>query len=353
MTADYLIIGQGICGTFLSWNLLKAGKKVIVIDEPRPFSSSKVASGVINPITGRRLVKTWMIDELLPFAKNEYECFGRELDAAFIAQTDLLMFHPTMQMKEAFEEQITSNKQYLQHAADTEWKAYFNFSYGIGKISPCLHINLNSLLEKWGAYLLQQGLLIQERFNNDELSFSGSQVIYRGITASKIIFCNGADAFQLPYFSLLPYARNKGQAIIASIPGLPAGHIYKQGLTIVPWNEQLFWIGSTYEWDFTDLEPDEHFQKKATEQLKCWLKIPFTIVDHLAAERPATLERRPFVGLHPVHPAVGIFNGMGTKGCSLAPYFAKQFSDHLVRQAPIQPEADVQRFKRILTQGTA
>ena len=43
MTVDYIIVGQGICGTFLSWNLLKKGKSVLVIDdEANPYSSSKV-----------------------------------------------------------------------------------------------------------------------------------------------------------------------------------------------------------------------------------------------------------------------------------------------------------------------
>jgi hypothetical protein len=41
---------------------------VIVIDESNPFTATKAASGVINPVTGRRIVRTWRIEELLPFA---------------------------------------------------------------------------------------------------------------------------------------------------------------------------------------------------------------------------------------------------------------------------------------------
>jgi glycine/D-amino acid oxidase-like deaminating enzyme len=352
MTADYLIIGQGICGTFLSRNLLKEGKKVIVIDEPRPFSSTRVASGVINPVTGRRLVKTWMIDELLPFAKKEYEQFGKELDVSLVKQCDLLVFHPTPQMREAFEERYESDRQYVAKEGDEPWREFFNFNYGVGRIAPCLHIALNLLLDKWRDALKQKGVLIEERFSNDDLFFSEHSASYKGITAGKVIFCNGTDAFSLPYFNLLPYAKNKGEALIVSVPGLPADNIYKQGLSIVPWKDELFWVGSTYEWDFTNLQPTDGFRKKAEEQLKSWLKLPFTIVDHIASERPATLERKPFVGLHPAKPSIGIFNGMGTKGCSLAPYFAKQFTRCLVNGEAIDPEADIQRFKRILSQRT-
>jgi glycine/D-amino acid oxidase-like deaminating enzyme len=50
------------------------------------------------------------------------------------------------------------------------------------------------------------------------------------------------------------------------------------------------------------------------------------------------------VGFHRDEPNVGIFNGMGTKGISLAPYFAKNFADHLVHDKPIFAEVDIKRF---------
>ena len=78
------------------------------------------------------------------------------------------------------------------------------------------------------------------------------------------------------------------------------------------------------------------------------LKIPFTITDHFAAVRPAALERRPFVGIHPYRPSLGILNGMGTKGCSLAPYFSKQLTDALTNGQQIDSLADIKRFSRIL-----
>ncbi|HEY8971175.1 MAG TPA: FAD-dependent oxidoreductase, partial [Puia sp.] len=83
--------------------------------------------------------------------------------------------------------------------------------------------------------------------------------------------------------------------------------------------------------------------------LRDWLKPSFRILDHIASVRPATLERRPFVGFHPLHPPVGILNGMGTKGCSLAPYFAHQLVQHMTHGKPIRPDADVRRFTKILS----
>ena len=113
--------------------------------------------------------------------------------------------------------------------------------------------------------------------------------------------------------------------------------------------EDLFWVGSNYQWEFENTEPSEKFYSATNDLLRHWLKKPFEILAHKAALRPATIERRPFVGFHPQWPALGIFNGMGTKGASLAPFFAHQLTQHLVYNFPIAPEADVYRFQRILS----
>ncbi len=352
MNVDYIIVGQGICGTFLSHDLLQSGKSIIVIDENTPFTASKVASGVINPITGRRMVRTWEIEKLMPFAVNAYTAFGKEIGESLVQQCNILDFHPTPQMVLAFAERQPIEKEYLRIPADSGiWKQYFNYDFSIGEIDPCWLIDINTLLHRWRDALQKKGILLEERFHWVDCKVSDNQILYKNITAKKIIFCEGVAGFDNPYFKLLPYARNKGQAIIAKIPGLPRTNIYKQGINIVPWKDDLFWIGSTYEWDFTDTNPSPDFRKKVEDQLRLWLKLPFEIIDHLASERPANMERRPFVGLHPVAASVGLFNGMGTKGCSLAPYFSKEFADHLVLDTPLSPQVDVRRFSKILSAG--
>ncbi len=351
MKVDYLIVGQGISGTFLSWNFIKAGKNVMVIDDSQPFSASKVASGVINPVTGRRIVATWMIDTLLPFAFDAYSAIGKELGIDIIAQKNIIDFHPTPQMMLAFNERQPIESKYLSHPEnEAYYRQYFNFPFSAGEIAPCYLIDLNLLLSGWRNKLKDMGYLKEEFFDLSELSLSDSQLpIYKNITADKIIFCDGTKGFDSPYFNLLPYAKNKGEAVIVEIKGLPRINIYKQGLSLVPWKEDLWWVGSTYEWDFKDLLPSASFKGKVEDLLKQWVKLPYKIVDHIAADRPANLERRPFVGFHPKYPAIGILNGMGTKGCSLAPYFAHQLVENILNNDPINSLADIKRFTKILS----
>src|SRR3954462_11474048 len=117
MNVDYLIIGQGLCGTFLSYYLTDAEKKVLVIDTSTLFSASKVASGIINPVTGRRIVRTWRIEELLPFAWNAYKELGNEFEKSLVKECNVLDFHPSLQMKEAFEKRLAEEKEYLHKPA--------------------------------------------------------------------------------------------------------------------------------------------------------------------------------------------------------------------------------------------
>lgn len=338
-----VIVGQGICGTLLSYFLRKAEVPFLVYDLQSSFTASKVASGIINPVTGRRIVKTWMIDELMPFAVSIYQQMEKELQVNFIQQVNILDFHTSTQMQLAFEDRLLADTQYLKKVDQAErWRTYFNYPFNIGETNPCWLVDMQALIKEWRIELKKNNQLIEENFNADRLKHSANN------HQQLVIFCDGVAGFSNSYFKNLPYTQMKGEVLIASIPDLPRKNIYKHGINLVPWKEDLWWVGSSYEWNFETTEPTQAFRDKTEKQLAQFLKLPYKIVDHLAAVRPANIERRPFVGFHPSYNHIGILNGMGTKGCSLAPYFANELTQFILHQKPINPLADVQRFKNIL-----
>jgi glycine/D-amino acid oxidase-like deaminating enzyme len=360
MQVSIIIIGQGLCGTWLSYYLKKAGISFVVIDKPQNQSASKIASGIINPVTGRRLVKTWMIDEVMPFAVDAYKNFKTPNTNAInedaingtsaIRACNVMDFFSAPDVEIAFNKRLAEGAAYLTAVNDKEtWRQYFNFDFGAGQIEPCYLADVNGLLAVWRKYLKEENMLVKASFNEDDLVATGDGIRYENIEAEQIIYCDGIAAAQSKYFSRLPFAANKGEALIAEIPDLPATHIFKKGMSLVPWKQGQYWIGSTYQWKFENELPTAIFREQATSWLQSFCKMPFTIVDHFAALRPATIERRPFVGFHPVQKKVGIFNGMGTKGVSLAPYFAHQFAMHLSAQTQLQQDVDIRRFEKILS----
>ena len=357
MHVDFLIIGQGICGSFLSWELQKAGFSFMVIDDARRDTASKIASGIINPVTGRRIVKTWMIDELMPLAWNAYQEIGDWLGIKCIKEMAVLDFFSTPQMRLAFLDRFAVDQQFLSMPAnDSDWNIYLHYDFGYGMIRPAYLVDLQLLLESFRKKLLDQQQLTEAFFDQELIILKDDIIQYKDITAQKIIFCDGIKSFENRWFKNLPFAPNKGEALIVEIKGLATGQaglsaqtILKKGINIVPWKDELFWIGSSNEWNFENDRPTKAFLERTTAQLQSFCKLPFKVIDHFAAVRPATVERRPFVGLHPAHPEMGIFNGMGTKGCSLAPYFAKQLANHLISGLPLSSEVDVQRFRKVIS----
>lgn len=351
MKVDFLIIGQGISGTWLSYYLEKENKSFLVIDNHDPKAPSRLAAGIINPVTGRRHVETWMIDELLPNAWNVYTQLGKELGITGISQKNVVDFFPSPQMRLSFQQRVEESGPYVSmNDTGAAFNNYFNYEFGYGEITPVYTAHLETIIPAWRIYLKNKNLLLEENFDLLSLKISDENIEYTGITAQKIIFCDGIACSNNLYFKNLPFAGNKGEALLLDIPELPADRIYKKGMMLVPLvTSGHWWMGSAYQWDFDDIEPTPAFREKAEQLLQQWLKLPYTVTGHIASNRPATIERRPFVGLHPQYPAVGILNGMGTKGCSLSPWFAKQLVDHLIYDKPIVPEADVRRFTRILS----
>lgn len=347
---EYLIIGQGLAGTFLAHELDKAGTEFLIID--KPGGASRVASGIINPVTGRRIVETWMIDELLPFAEKAYRHLEKELKVDFCRTTEVLDFFPTPQMRLAFTDRLQAGSDYLALPNDeNEWQKFLNYDFGYGIIKPALVIDPAVLVDAFRVQMLKRNLIIEDHFQEDELIVHDDEINYMDISAEKIIFCDGSAGSNSLYFNKLPFALNKGEALILEIPGMPAGPVLKKGISLVPWKDGLFWAGSSHEWSFETDGPTDLFRERTLAALKAFCKLPFTLVDHLSGVRPATLERRPFLGFHPTYPAVGIFNGMGTKGCSLAPYFAKQLVASIVDDQPLDPLVSIARFKGVLSRG--
>ncbi|HYE54744.1 MAG TPA: FAD-dependent oxidoreductase, partial [Chitinophagaceae bacterium] len=227
MQYDYLIIGQGISGTFLSYYLGKTGTSFLVIDEKKDNTASRVAAGLINPVTGRRLVKSWMTDELMPFAWEAYTTLGNELGIDCIRSTSLLQFFNAPDMEEAFRRKLHEEPEFLSPPDTYNWKQYFNYPFGWGVIAPCFVVDIASLLESYRTKLLRDDQLLEDKFSTDELKIEDDQVTYRHIRARKIIFCDGEAGMNSRWFSRLPYSPNKGEALWVRIPGLPPTHIYK------------------------------------------------------------------------------------------------------------------------------
>ena len=76
------------------------------------------------------------------------------------------------------------------------------------------------------------------------------------------------------------------------------------------------------------------------------------IIGHSAGVRPCTATTRPHLGCHPENHLVLSFNGFGSKGYALSPYFAREFADWILCGKPLDQEADLSRHVRKFFKGS-
>ena len=65
---DYIIVGQGLAGSVLAIELLEKGMKVQVIDNKHFRSSSKIAGGLVHPMSFRRTILSWNAELLSEYS---------------------------------------------------------------------------------------------------------------------------------------------------------------------------------------------------------------------------------------------------------------------------------------------
>jgi len=349
MEVDYIIVGQGIAGTLLAYRLKQEGKTLVIIDDHHRSAASHVTAGIINPVTGRRYVKSWMIDELIHSASTLYPELEKALNTSLyhtIPVIRTLFNHREVQDWDLRSADPSYEKYVLEDAEIGRYKTYTQAAFAYGQVAHSANVEVGKLINQYRKTLKEEASLIEEAFDFHALLLEDSKVQYKNIIAQKIIFCEGQGAINNPYFNYLPFTLNKGEALIARIPNAKFERILKQRIFIVPLHDDLYWIGSTTEQKYDDDHPTQDSRNFLTNRLKDILTIPFEIVEHRAAIRPTVRDRRPFIGTHPKYNHLLIFNGLGTKGTSLSPYFSKHLVDFMLYDQALMKEVDIQRFER-------
>lgn len=311
----------------------------MVIDEPHgPPKASVVAGALINPVNVNRWTMVADHQHYNAAALETYRSMEDTLGVSLLEAMQMFVFHKDETKRQLYNEkqmQLPACIKQPTNAEITLTQQLFSNKYGMAKVSPVWKIHATRLLSAWSAFLKNKGLLIQEQFNIAECRIRPESIQYKTISAGKIIFCEGAAGMHNPFFKNLPFTKNRGEALLLSVPDLPAEYIYHYSIRLVPAAEGLFWCGSNYKWQFNNLLPDQNWRMQTEATLRQWLRLPFKVVDHVVAERPTTAGQQFLAGTHPAMPSVAIFNGLGTKGFSCGPALALDLCRHLTD--PDQP----------------
>ena len=345
---DYLIVGQGIGGTLISWFLKQRGKSYFFVDNNHFQAASKIAAGVINPITGRKYVKSWRIEEFLPFAEKTYTELSAYMGLQAAYKKDIYRGLYSIQDENTWEARKSDPiaGQYIVDNPDTkEYEGKINGILSYGVLHGGLQVQLPAIVKEYRNRLKAENLILEEKMDHDDLIIVNQGVEYKNIRAKHIIFAEGYHSQFNPYFKYLPFEPAKGDVLIIKIEGTPFRNILRHKVFIAPIDDVHYWVGSDYRWKFEDDSPNLEKKAQMVEILDKILNVPYEIVAHIAGIRPCVKGRRPFLGRHPKFSNMSIFNGLGTKGASLGPYWANHLIAHLEDADKLDIEVDINRFQ--------
>jgi glycine oxidase len=342
---DFIIVGQGLAGTCLASELIDRGKSVIVFDSPKLPSSSMVAGGLFNPITGRNMVLTWKANTLFSFLQRFYSDLEKKLSHRFIF--NLPLFRPFSSTEElnmwqgrSIEDQYAPFVQFVN--AEPYHPQYVSNHLGGVMLGRTGYLDTKGLLKHFRSLLREKEILVEDEFLPQKINFNGSTVVYKEYLASKIILCDGPTGFGNQLLEGIRFHPLKGEVLQLNID-FDSNFILNRNAFVLP-REGSFIAGSNYDLTGRDWQSTTKAREEIVSKIDKILNIDYEIIGQRAGLRPTTHDRRPVVGLLPKQTQVGVFNGLGTKGVSLAPYFANQFANFLTKGAEIDTEVQIDRF---------
>ncbi|MBL7859040.1 MAG: FAD-binding oxidoreductase [Cyclobacteriaceae bacterium] len=344
---DYIIIGQGLAGSAVAVQLLRRGKKILVIDQPAKNNSSRIAAGLFNPITGKKMVKTWMADEVFPYLHQFY----REVES--VCKTSF--FYPTPLYRPFIS--IEEQNEWMARSADVAFKSYVSevFTHstvpqvndpdGGLVVQQCGYLNTTEYILSVRQWISREGTFLEEDFTEESLKIDTSHVEYNGWTAPRIIFCQGTR--QSRWFEWIPIRPLKGETISISAD-VETAYVINRGVYIVPAGvNKHFRVGATYFFQDRSEVCTDLARRELEEKLGQLISFPFRVIGQDWGFRPTTPDRRPIMGQHPDLKPLAVFNGLGTKGVSLAPYFSDVLIRSLENSGTLNNAVDVSRYKSV------
>lgn len=344
---QYLIVGQGLAGTMLAHQFLKTGKTFKIID-PGVNESSRVAAGIMNPIVFRRVTKSWMVDQCLPEAVRQYRELEELLGVRFLFEREIRRAFSSEQEKEWWEQKsaLEEFNGYIDSPGSaTPPPTYLKAPFGNEMVHRVHYVETKMFIDTNRSFFKEKGVLLEDTFDYDCITDEGC--LLDGIRFDKIIFCEGYQSRKNPFFSYLPVNATKGQILDLEIPLVTnRSEVLNRKCFVLPLENGAFKAGATYEWDSPDTLITEAARKELEEKIAGLIDAPFSVTGQEAGVRPTTDDRRPLLGCHPERDDLYFFNGLGTKGYLLAPYFAGEIFLSVTENKPVLKDADLVRFAK-------
>lgn len=309
VSAPWTIVGQGLAGTCLAWDLWQRGVEFSLTDR-ESGGSSRVAAGLINPVTGKNFEPTPKVGDFLPEALGFYAQLEQVLG--------IRIWHPLPILRlagNAAEWNKMLGKTTRPDVA--RWLA--------GNATPLSIDGWSGALELTGG-----GRLDTRAFLDASRDFFQQHGIYQkaeiaiDAPGTGRIWCEGAAGLILGRYGSHRCA--KGEILTLRAKGWPQSQIrIGAGGWLVPVGDDRFKAGSTYEWDQLDEFPSAAGREKVIAiARRLGGDDDFEVTAHEAGVRPILRRSEAMIG--PLGGGDWMFNALGSKGSLSAPAMARRLA---------------------------
>jgi len=325
------IVGGGLSASILVVQALSEGYAVDWWKSGEP-TSSLVAAGIINPMVLKRLRLILRSEEYMTTAEEFYS----DLNLSFKQN-----LHKRIKLFHILQSDGEINDWHVK-AESTLGNKYLG--------SICRHALLDKTLGelKSVSWLDSPAFLTAvEGISSEDLTISNR--LWQKIDLKdkvETILCQGWKkdwkAFGIDESGFNPA---KGEVLIIKSNAFPLEDgILHGGVFVLPLGNGLYKIGSTYSWnELDDLPSKEGLEFLVSELDKMW-KGSYTVIRHMAAVRPTTIDRRPLVGRVTGHSNLSVLNGMGSRAVLMAPLLSLELLNNIFKASPLAHDISPSRF---------
>lgn len=344
--SKYLIVGQGLAGTLLAFSLLEKGEEVLIADDYKHASASQVAAGMWNPVTFKRLAASWLVKEMMEEMNLTFRKLEVKLQSNFFHVLPVARIFNSIQDANFWDEKSDHPEvgRFLSSRSNKSVQENFDSPYGNSEVNECGWLNVPLFREAAKIYFLQHENFIEDVVNEEDVQFTSEGVLWKGKQFDKIILCNGIGVNKWKGLEGLDLIPNHGQVLDLKIENLEIDAIVNFGQFLLPYGDEKFRLGATYDWNEVPDVPTDEAREFLLFELKARLNNEIIVESHKTGYRPTTRDRRPIIGFSKGNELLGVFGGLGSKGVLLAPYFARLFASVLTEETTIPKEVNAARF---------
>ena len=344
MKYEFLIVGQGITGSVLATQLEKLTKTFKIVDDFNKNTSSRVAAGIMHPMSLKRVNLSWRGKDFYGFSDDFYKKFDSLNKTKFYKSCSMIRVFNSYQEQNNWIGRCYDIK--LKGIIDLNHQKIdpINDAFGSGEVLKSNHLNVNYFLKYLKNKYETRNILKKEKFDPLKIKLENNIFYYDGVSFENIIMCDGSSSLKNPIFDYLPMIPNKGEIMNVFSDLLPK-KIINCGIFCLPIKNKIFTVGSTYSNEDSKRHITNNAKNYLLKKLSKIINIDdISIVNQSFGFRPTTPDRKPFIGEHPLIKNIYTLNGMGSKALLMAPPLAKELLDHIFNSKSISPLVDIKRY---------